>query len=125
MTLISKTMEMITESINSILWPLYSFFNDTIGINDLTVSTALAILVLYTPLTYLVVKLFTSMYSPGKAVLIETFLIVFITAFMFDNDPEKHIRIVSSFLFVTFVISNIYRVMLEPTFSGVLGRDKE
>jgi len=122
MGLFLEAFNKVIDGTQSVLSPLYSFFYDTIGFHDMTLSTTLAVLVLYTPLSFLVTKAFTHIYSPVKIVFIEVFVLSFVTSFLFTDDLERHLRIVAVFFIIMFVINHIRRIMYEPFFEGLLGR---
>jgi len=127
MGLISQAILTITNIIENILTMTYDFFYSTIGIGDTTISLFLGLIVLYTPIIMLLNIGLNNIYSTGRIILIEVFMIILIVSITADNNTtiDMEIKITAWITLLFLFIGTLKRIFLAPILSRFSGSAKE
>jgi len=124
MGMIQNTIQNITGLFSNTVFNIFETIDWFIG--DYTISVILSLLIIYTPIVFVVTKLLLeNIYSPYKIIFIDIFVSVFIGAFSVNefNSYNAQLDITILTLVFMFVIGMTGRFLMGPLFSGILNRE--
>ena len=126
MGMIGNAATVVVQTFSEVVKPIFYFMNDTLGINDFTVSLILVIIVFYLPITTLFLKYIGGLYSPIKATIIDSIFFLVVPASMYNgSNQEEVLNIFIMLMFVAIIAFNTIRFFMSPVLSGITGRDRD